>query len=109
MVPRRCTIIRRVHERRVLVVDIATRNFLLNENLSLLLCDFTESVIVPDDNYMAEFISEDFVSVKFDIARFGSMVYEIASGGRYEFYVTPEIEADLDDDAESKTFQGVAD
>lgn len=98
-------IIRRVHERRVLVADIATRNFLLDENLSLQMCDFTESVIVSNDEDMANFVSEDFVSVKFDIARFGSMMYKVTSGSRYEFYVVPEIETDLDDDPESKTFK----
>lgn len=97
--------IRRVHERRVLVADIATRNFLLDENLSLQMCDFTESVIVSNDEDMANFVSEDFVSVKSDIARFGSMMYEVTSGSRYEFYVVPEIETDLDDDPESKTFK----
>lgn len=98
-------IIRRVHERRVLVADIATRNFLLDENLSLQMCDFTESVIVSNDENMASFVSEDFFSVKFDIARFGSMMYEVSSRSRYEFYVVPEIEAELDDDPESKTFK----
>ncbi|EPS30129.1 hypothetical protein PDE_05079 [Penicillium oxalicum 114-2] len=98
-------IIRRVHERRVLVADIATRNFLLDENLSLQMCDFTESVIVSNDEGMTSFVSEDYISVKFDIARFGSMIYEVMSGSRCEFYVVPEIEADLDDDPESKTFK----
>lgn len=88
-----------------MVADIATRNFLLDDNLSLQMCDFTESVIVSNDEDMANFVSEDCISVKFDIARFGSMMYEVTSGGRYEFYVIPEIEADLDDDPESKTFK----
>ncbi|GKZ19479.1 hypothetical protein AbraIFM66951_011090 [Aspergillus brasiliensis] len=74
-------IIRRIHERRVLVADIATRNFLLEEDLSLQICDFTESVIVADDENMTDFVSEDFVSVKSDI------------------------ETDLDDDPEFKTFK----
>lgn len=98
-------IIRRVHERRVLVAHIAARNFLPDENLSLQMCDFTDSVIVPNDEDVGKFVSEDFVSVKFDIARFGSMIYEITSGSRYEFYVIPDIEADLDEDPESKTFK----
>lgn len=98
-------IIRRVHERRVLIADIGTRNFLLDEDLSLQMCDFTESVIVSDDEDMASFVSDDFVSVKFDIARFGSMMYEVTAGRRYEFYVVPEIETDLENDLESKTFK----
>lgn len=72
-------IIRRVHERRVLVADIATRNFLLDEDLSLQMCNFAESVIVPKNEEMANFVSEDCLSVKFDIARFGSMTYEVTS------------------------------
>jgi serine/threonine protein kinase len=55
-------ILRRVHERRVLVSDIAARNFLLDEGFSLQMCDFTESVIVSDAEDMATFVSEDFVS-----------------------------------------------
>lgn len=98
-------IIRRVHERRVLIADIATRNFLLDETLSLQMCDFTESVIVLNDEDMTNFLSEDFVSIKSDIARFGSMMYEVLSGSRYEFYVVPEIGTDLEDDPESKTFK----
>lgn len=98
-------IVRRVHERGVLVADVATRNFLLNEDLSLQMCDFTESVIVPSDEDMDSFVSEDFVSVKFDLARFGSMMYEVITGSRYEFYVISEIESDLNDDPESKTFK----
>jgi serine/threonine protein kinase len=98
-------IVNRVHERRVLIADIATRNFLLNPDLSLQMCDFTESVIVPVDENIRSFVSEDFVSMKFDIARFGSMMYEITSGSRYEFYVIPEIASDIEDDTESKTFK----
>ncbi|KNG80905.1 hypothetical protein ANOM_010097 [Aspergillus nomiae NRRL 13137] len=78
-------IINGVHEQRVIIADIAARNFLINKDLSLQLC-------------------EDFLSIKFDIARFGSTMYEIVSGNRYEFYVNPEIDKDLDDD-ESKTYK----
>ncbi|KAG2416275.1 hypothetical protein HFD88_007468 [Aspergillus terreus] len=51
---------------------------------------------------MANYVSEDYISVKFDIARFGSMMYEVSFGSRYEFYVVPEIETDVEDDAEFK-------
>ncbi|PWY72241.1 hypothetical protein BO94DRAFT_501447, partial [Aspergillus sclerotioniger CBS 115572] len=97
-------IIFRVHRQRVLIADIAARNFLVNADLSLQLCDFSESVIIPVEHALDEFISEDSLSMKSDIARFGSMLYEIVSGRRYEFYVTSEIEADLDD-GESKTYR----
>ncbi|KAE8355940.1 hypothetical protein BDV28DRAFT_128144 [Aspergillus coremiiformis] len=97
-------IIHRVHGQRVIVADIATRNFLVNNDLSLQLCDFSESLIIPEDRALDEFISEEFLSIKFDIARFGSMVYEIVSGRRYEFYINPEIDMDLED-GESKTYK----
>lgn len=97
--------IRRVHERRVLVADIATRNFLLDENCSLQMCDFTESVVVPNDINMDTFVSEDYFSVKFDVARFGSMMYEITSRNRFEFCVVPESVADPDEESEFMTFR----
>lgn len=97
-------IISRVHRQRVIIADIAARNFLVNTDLSLQLCDFSESLVVPEDRALDEFVSEDFLSIKSDIARFGSMVYEIVSGSRYEFYVNPEIDVDLDE-SESKTYK----
>ncbi|KAL4890624.1 kinase-like domain-containing protein [Aspergillus ambiguus] len=84
-----------VHEHHVLVVDIAARNFLVNDDLSLQLCDFSESIIAPESDSFNEFISDDFLSVKTDIARFGSMVYEMVSGQRYGFYVNPEVETEV--------------
>ncbi|OOF91669.1 hypothetical protein ASPCADRAFT_9595 [Aspergillus carbonarius ITEM 5010] len=90
-------IIFRVHRQRVLLADISARNFLVNADLSLQLFGFSKSVIILVEQALDEFISEDFLSIKSDIARFGSMMYEIVTGHRYEFYVTPEIEADLQD------------
>lgn len=87
------------------MVDIATRNFLLDEDLSLQMCDFTESTIVADNEDMAIFVSEDFASVKSDIARFGSMMYEVITGKQFKFYVIPDIETDLVDDPVSKTYK----
>ncbi|KAK1146357.1 hypothetical protein N8T08_003144 [Aspergillus melleus] len=36
-----------IHERRIIVADIASRNFLLDSGLSIKVCDFTESTIMP--------------------------------------------------------------
>ncbi|KAJ5096174.1 hypothetical protein NUU61_005530 [Penicillium alfredii] len=69
------------------------------------MCDFAGSVIVSNNDDMDSFVSDDFISVKFDIARFGSMMYEVTSGSRYGFYVVPEIETDVDENPESKTFK----
>lgn len=38
-----------IHDRRVLVTDISSRNFLLTSGLSLKLCDFTEAYVLPPD------------------------------------------------------------
>ncbi|PYI06789.1 hypothetical protein BO78DRAFT_368351 [Aspergillus sclerotiicarbonarius CBS 121057] len=97
-------IIFRVHRQLVLVADIAARSFLVNTDLSLQLCDFSESVIIPVNQALDELVLQGLLSTKFDIARFGSMMYEIVSGHRYEFFVTPEVEADLDG-GESKTYR----
>jgi hypothetical protein len=69
------------------------------------MCDFTESIIVSNDEDMADFASEECVSAKSDIARFSSMMYEVISGSRCQFYIIPEIESDLDDDPETKAFK----
>ncbi|RDK46750.1 hypothetical protein M752DRAFT_306048 [Aspergillus phoenicis ATCC 13157] len=54
-------------------------DFLLEEDLSLQIRDFIESTTVADDGDMTNFVSKDFVSVKPNIARFGSMTYEVVS------------------------------
>ncbi|RMJ24877.1 STYKc [Aspergillus sp. HF37] len=41
-----------IHSRRVLVADIASRNFLLASDLSLRLCDFSEASILSPDTDM---------------------------------------------------------
>ena len=41
-----------IHDRRVLVADIATRNFLLDTDLSLKICDFSEASLLPLDSNM---------------------------------------------------------
>ena len=64
------------HNKHVLIADIGSRNCLLADDLSLKLCDFGESTIVPLDLNMTE-VNDNGVSVKTDIAQFGSLVYEI--------------------------------
>lgn len=66
------------HYKHVLIADIGSRNCLLADDLSLKLCDFGESTIVPLDLNMAE-VNDNGVSVNTDIAQFGSLVYEIST------------------------------
>ena len=66
------------HNQHVLLADIGSRNCLLADDLSLKLCDFGESTIVPFNLNMTE-VNDNGVSVKTDIAQFGSLVYEIST------------------------------
>jgi serine/threonine protein kinase len=66
------------HNQHVLLADIGSRNCLLADDLSLKLCDFGESTIIPFDLNMTE-VNDNGVSVKTDIAQFGSLVYEIST------------------------------
>ncbi|KAE8152743.1 serine/threonine protein kinase [Aspergillus avenaceus] len=60
-----------IHERRVIVADIASRNFLLDSGLSIKFCDFTESIAPPLDTCMEK---ADFggCSIRTDIGQLGS-------------------------------------
>ncbi|KAL4877742.1 kinase-like domain-containing protein [Aspergillus karnatakaensis] len=41
-----------IHERGVIVADVATRNFLLGAELNVQICDFTGSILLPLDTCM---------------------------------------------------------
>jgi serine/threonine protein kinase len=64
------------HSKNVILADIGSRNCLLADDLSLKLCDFGDSTIIPPDLKMAE-VNDNGVSVRTDIAQFGSVVFEI--------------------------------
>lgn len=71
-------IVNRVYSWHVVIADIVARNFLVNKDLSLY--DFSESLNISEEGIVDELISDDYLSVKFDTARFGSMMYEIMPG-----------------------------
>jgi hypothetical protein len=72
-----------IHERRVLVADIASRNFLLDSDLSLRICDFTEASLLPLDSDM-EAVDENGYTTRIDIALLGTVMYEIITGTKCE-------------------------
>ncbi|OAQ97785.1 hypothetical protein LLEC1_05556 [Akanthomyces lecanii] len=68
-----------VHERCVLVADIASRNFLLDAQLSLKLCDFSEASLLPLGSDMS-IVDDNGYTTQIDIGLLGAVMYEIATG-----------------------------
>lgn len=73
-----------IHGRRVLVADIASRNFLLDSDLSIKFCDFTESTKFPLDTSM-DAVDDVGYTVQTDIGQLGAVMYEVVTGERCEF------------------------
>lgn len=68
-----------IHDRRVLVADIASRNFLLDSDLSLKFCDFTEASLLPLDSDM-ETADDNGYTTRIDIGSLGAVIYEVITG-----------------------------
>lgn len=73
-----------VHDRRVIVADVATRNFLLDSHLSVKMSDFTESSILPLTVDMQN-VDDSGYSVFTDIGQLGAVMYEVVTGKACEF------------------------
>ncbi|EXJ77114.1 hypothetical protein A1O3_10272 [Capronia epimyces CBS 606.96] len=69
----------RMHDRRVLFVDVASRNMLIHPNGSIVFCDFGTSLIFPPetDIWMAEEFGFSFAT---DICELGAVIYEVVEG-----------------------------
>ncbi|GIK06156.1 hypothetical protein Aspvir_001799 [Aspergillus viridinutans] len=72
-----------IHDRRVLVADIASRNFLLNSDLSLKICDFSEASLLPLDSDM-QAVDDNGYTTKIDIGLLGAVMYEVVTGNKCE-------------------------
>ncbi|PGH23729.1 hypothetical protein AJ80_02157 [Polytolypa hystricis UAMH7299] len=70
-----------IHDRHVLVADIASRNFLLDSNLSIKFCDFTEASVLPFDAAI-ETVDGNGFSIQTDIGELGAVMYEVITGGQ---------------------------
>ncbi|KAK2762067.1 hypothetical protein FQN54_001074 [Arachnomyces sp. PD_36] len=83
-----------IHSRRVIVADIASRNVLLDSNLSIQICDFTKSIIMPLDTCM-EIAEEGGYSVQMDIGQLGAVIYEVVVGEKCTFDIFKDVPPDL--------------
>ncbi|KAL5335638.1 kinase-like domain-containing protein [Aspergillus crustosus] len=72
-----------IHDRRVLVADIASRNFLLDSDLSLKICDFTEASLLPLDSDM-EAVDDNGFTTRIDTGLLGTVMYEVITGTKCE-------------------------
>lgn len=68
-----------IHDRSVIVADIACRNILLDSDLSIKFCDFTESTIMPPDTNM-ETDDDNRYSIHTDIGQLGKVFYKVITG-----------------------------
>lgn len=73
-----------IHDHRVIVADISTRNFLLDSEFFVKFSDFTESSILPLSTDMQTAEDGGF-SIYTDIGQFGAVLYEIITGQLCEF------------------------
>lgn len=67
-----------IHDRRVLVADIASRNFLL-----LKICDFSEASLLAADADM-DAVDENGYTTRIDIGLLGTVIYEVMTGKKRE-------------------------
>lgn len=73
-----------IHDRRVIVADIATRNFLLAADLSVKFSDFSESTLLPLHTNM-ETADDSGYSIYTDIGQLGSVMFEVVTGTPCKF------------------------
>lgn len=70
-----------VHDRRVLVADISSQNFLLDCHLSIKMCDFSEASLLPLETDMETADDKGFTT-QIDIGLLGAVMYEVMTGSR---------------------------
>ncbi|KAL2848282.1 serine/threonine protein kinase [Aspergillus pseudodeflectus] len=83
-----------IHDRRIIVADIATRNFLLDADLKVTICDFTKSMLLPLDIHM-EAADWAGYSIHTDIGQLGAVMYEVVVGEKCEFDIFKDLPVEL--------------
>lgn len=81
-----------IHGQRVIVadIDIASRNFLLDSELSIKICDFTESILLPRETCVGN-ADVDGYSTRTDIGQLGCVIYEVIAGEKCDFDIFKDI------------------
>ncbi|ODH48633.1 hypothetical protein GX48_05283 [Paracoccidioides brasiliensis] len=74
----------RIHDSHVFVEDTARKNFLLSDDLSVKLCDFTEATILPLDADMKA-AGDCGYSIYTDIGQLDATIYQVITGPCCEF------------------------
>ncbi|KIV81294.1 hypothetical protein, variant [Exophiala sideris] len=73
-----------IHRRRVIVADIRSDNFLIDNDQSIYITDFGESSLMPLDWHMKD-PNADGESVMTDIGHFGTVMFEVVTGQHHKF------------------------
>ncbi|KAL9110387.1 MAG: hypothetical protein Q9227_005118 [Pyrenula ochraceoflavens] len=73
-----------VHEHRIVVCDLRTDNILLDDDFSVKMIDFSESIMMPPDWDMQGTVDLGY-SISTDIGAFGTIIYEIVTGQHCKF------------------------
>jgi serine/threonine protein kinase len=81
------------HSRYVILGDIASRNALLGDDMSIKLCDFTDSALMPLNCDMS-CAEDNGISVQTDIFQLGSLWYEILTRKAYKYDLFANEEVD---------------
>ncbi|PYI26144.1 serine/threonine protein kinase, partial [Aspergillus indologenus CBS 114.80] len=83
-----------IHDRRIIVADIATRNFLLDAEFKVKICDFTESMPMSLDTHM-ETADWAGYSIHTDIGQLGAVMYEVVAGEKCDFDIFKGLSLEL--------------
>ncbi|KAL8838916.1 MAG: hypothetical protein Q9170_001953 [Blastenia crenularia] len=73
-----------IHQRKILVEDLALRNFLLADDMSIKMIDFGNCSVLPLDADLALF-DEDGLNLRTEIFNLGCLLYSVAEWVKYEF------------------------
>ena len=73
-----------IHNRHVIICDIRTDNILLDDEFSVKMIDFGESIMMPLD-WDKQGTDDLGYSVSTDIGMFGTIIYEIVTGQHCRF------------------------
>ncbi|CAG8367993.1 unnamed protein product [Penicillium salamii] len=72
-----------IHDQHVLVADVASRNFLLDSDMTIKFCDFSEASLLPLDVDM-ETVDDNGYTTLIDLGFLGAVIYEVVTGEKCE-------------------------